>query len=232
MEYDTQDVPDIHLIKQSLYEAWNTTPSKQNFMPYNIFVLGPEDKKIKEMIYYKALVREYFTNSDRYDIDESDPVEIEKAMLKHRTTVQYINFKTAPYVIICTQRVETESNPFNQYLTDRGWNFEQADASWQKEPKAENRAKGLMFLEIGMFVQAFSNLCLMHGIDVSHTRCLPVTMNFWSEPEFSFLENPPQLIMTIGKGKVSRREFYPNATHGVDYKPDFERVVKFVGHAK
>jgi hypothetical protein len=228
MEYDTEDVPDLHLIKQSLYEAWNTTPSKQNFMPYNIFVLGPEDKKIKELIYYKALVREYFTNSDRYDIDESDPVEIEKAMLKHRTTVQYINFKTAPYIVICTQRVETKSNPFNQSLTDRGWNFEQTDASWQNDPKAKNRAQGLMFLEVGMFVQSFSNLCLMHGIDVSYTRCLPVTMDFWSEPEFSFLENPPQFIMTIGKGKVSRREFYPDANHGIDYRPDFERVVKFI----
>jgi hypothetical protein len=220
------------LIKQSLYEAWNTTPSKQNFMPYNIFVLRPEDKKIKEALYYKSLVREYFINSDRYDIDESDPVEIEKAMLKHRATVQYTNFKTAPYILICTQRVETKSNPFNQSLTDKGWNFEQTTSEWQKDPKRKNRAQGLAMIEIGMFVQSFSNLCLQHGIDVSYTRCLPTTMDFWSDPEFSFLENPPQLIVTVGFGKIYRRDYYPELTHGIDYRPDFERVVKFINETK
>jgi hypothetical protein len=228
MEYDTEDVPDIHLIKQALYESWNTTPSKQNFMPYNIFVLGPEDKKIKELIYYNALVQEYNTNHHRYDINESDPVAIEKAMIDHRVSVQYTNLKTAPYVLICTQRVETIPNPFNQYLANKGWNYEQTESSWTKDPKVKNRAYGLSFLEIGMFIHSFSNLCLMHGIDVSYTRCLPTDMDFWSNPEFNFLETPPQIIVTAGKGKQSRREHYPHANHGIDYRPDFERVVKFI----
>lgn len=232
MEYDTEDIPDIHLIKQSLYESWNTTPSKQNFMPYNIFVLGPEDKKIKELIYYNAITQEYFTNHHRYDIDESDPKAIEKAMIDHRVSVQYMNLKTAPYVLICTQRVETIPNPFNQYLANKGWNYEQTDDSWTKDTKIKNRALGLSFIEIGMFINSFSNLCLMHGIDVSYTRCLPTDMNFWSNPEFDFLKTPPHIIVTAGKGKISRREHYPHATHGIDYRPDFERVVKFVNGAK
>jgi hypothetical protein len=88
-------------------------------------------------------------------------------------------------------------------------------------------------IEIGMFTQAFSNLCLKHNIDVSHTRCLPTTMDFWTEPEFSFLENPPQLILSVGKCKLSRRDHLSGiATHANDYRPDFERIVKFVGDAK
>ena len=228
MEYDTEDVPDIRLIKQALHESWNTTPSKQNFMPYNIFVLGPEDKKIKELIYYNAVAQEYATNHHRYNIDESDTIAIEKAMIDHRISVQYANLKTAPYVLICTQRIETILNPFNQNLANRGWNYEQAESSWTKDPKLKNRAYGLSFLEIGMFVHSFSNLCLMHGIDVSYTRCLPTDMDFWSNPEFNFLETPPQLIVTAGKGKQSRREHFPDANHGIDYRPDFERVVKFI----
>lgn len=230
MEYDTEDIPDLHLIKQSLHEAWNTIPSKQNFMPYNIFVLGPgpEYKEIKDKIYYKALVNEYLSNSARYDVSIEDPKSVEKAMLMHRAPPQYINLKTAPYVLICTQRIEYEPNPHNLSFSLKGWNFEQMESEWKINPQKNNRAYSVSLIEIGMFIQSFSNLCLMHNIDISHTRCLPTNISFWSEPEFSFLENPPQLILTVGKGKTSRREYYRDISHSNDYRPDFEKVVKFV----
>jgi hypothetical protein len=234
MEYDTENLPDPFIIKQSLYEAWHTTPSKQQFMPYNIFVLGPDNKKIKELIYYKALAKEYNTNFVKYNfIDESDVISLEKALLEDRLPPLYTNLKTAPYVLICTQRVENQLSPYNQHQTNVGFNFEQADSSWQVDPKRKNRSLGLSMIEIGMFVQSFSNLCLKHGIDISHTRCLPTTMDFWADPEFSFLENPPQLILSVGKCKLSRRDHLSGiATHANDYRPDFERIVKFVGDTK
>ena len=228
MKYDTEKFPDPFIITQSLYEAWSSTPSKQQFMPYNIFVLGPEDKKIKEMIYYKALVKEYETNFPRWNVDVKDPVALEKEFLKHRSLPQYLNYKTAPYILICTQRVEDQVNPFNRMQQSKGFNFEQTTRDWQTDPKRKNRAQGLAMIEIGMFTQAFSNLCLKQNIDVSFTRCLPTTMDYWSEPEFSFLENPPQLILSAGFGTEYRRDFYPDLTHGMDYKPDFERIVKFI----
>ena len=228
MKYDTEKLPDPFIIKQSLYEAWASTPSKQQFMPYNIFVLGPNDKKVKEMIYYKALVKEYQTNFPKWDVDVSDHLAVEKAFLSHRSLPQYLNYKTAPYILICTQRVEDQINPFNKIQISNGFNFEQITREWQTDPKRKNRAQGLAMIEIGMFTQAFSNLCLKHNIDISHTRCLPTTMDFWTEPEFSFLENPPQLIMSAGFGKEYPRDFYPDLTHGMDYRPNFERIVKFI----
>jgi hypothetical protein len=228
MNYDTEKLPDPFIIKQSLYEAWSTTPSKQQFMPYNIFVLGPDDKKIKELIYYKALVNEYKTNYPRYDVDELDLVALEEIIIKQRDIPLYANLKTAPYVLICTQRVEDQLNPYVKNRTSQGFNFEQTDSAWQTDPKRKNRGSVLAMLEIGMFVQSFANLCLKHNIDISHTRCLPTTMEFWSEPEFSFLKNPPQLVMSAGFGKNYRRELYQAITHAIDYRPDFERIVKFV----
>jgi hypothetical protein len=232
MNYDTEKIPALFMIKQSLYEAWSTTPSKQQFMPYNIFVLGPDDKKIKELIYYKAVVNEYKTNSSRYDVDESDVMALEKAMTSQRDIPLYANLKTAPYVLICTQRVEDQPTPYVKHRTSLGFNFEQTDLSWQVDPKRKNRAQNTALLEIGMFVQSFANLCLKHNIDISHTRCLPTTMDFWTEPEFSFLKNPPQLIMSAGFGKDYRREMFDEITHAIDYRPDFERVVKFLGETK
>jgi hypothetical protein len=227
IEYDTERLPDSFIIKQSLHESWNTTPSKQQFMPYNIFVLGPEDKKIKELIYHKALVNEYKMNYIKHEVDESDVAALESALLNKNVKPLYSNLKTAPYILICTQRVEDQLNPWNKILTTKGWNFEQTTSEWQKDPKKQNRAIGLAMIEIGMFVHSFSNLCLKHNIDVSYIRCLPTTMDFWTEPEFNFLENPPQLIVSAGFGKTYRRDRQP-FTHGWDHKPDFERIVKFI----
>lgn len=224
MEYDVNSVVDPFIIKQALHEAWATTPSKQNMMPYNVFIIGPDNKNIRDLIYYKSVQREYKTNLTKYDgVDENDPIAVEKAFLQHRAPPQYVNLKTAPYVLLFTQRVIKKMNPWNQWLTDNwGMNFEQADAV------NKNRARSLALLEMGMFSHTFSNLCLMNNIDVSHTRCLPMEPEFWQEPEFSFLNEVPQLVMTAGVGKRFRRDWYPGLTHGVDYKPDFDEVVKFV----
>jgi hypothetical protein len=34
--------------------------------------------------------------------------------------------------------------------------------------------------------------------------------------------------MSAGFGKEYRRDFYPDLTHGMDYRPNFERIVKFI----
>lgn len=225
MEYDKDDHLDSHLVTQCLHEAWNTNPSKQNMMPFNVFVLGPDKQHIKELVYYKSVQREYKTNYVRYDgVNENDYMAIEREMLKRRSPPQYTNFKTAPYMLLFNQRVAT-LNPWNKWLVENmHMNFEQIKA----DTDGLRRGTGLSILEIGMFINTFSNLCLMHGIDISHTRCLPTEMEFWKEPEFDFLTQPPQLIMTIGKGIKTRREFYPHVSHDVDHKPNFEDIVKFI----
>lgn len=219
MEYDTQAYIDPELINEALYEAWLTTPSKQNMMPYNVFVIGPENQKIKDLLYYKSLTREYKTNHPRYDVDEKDPVALEKAMFEHRSPPQYLNFNNAPYILIFCQRVEDKLNPWNEFFANQGHNFEQTKVDDYK------RAEKLALIEMGMFSAAFSNACLKHGIDISHTRCLPTELKFWQEPEFSFIKYPPQLIMTAGKGKVYRRQYYKHCSIERDHKPDFDRVV-------
>lgn len=222
MEYDTEAKIDPDIIHIALNQAWRTTPSKQQMMPYSVFVLGPEDYEIRLKLYYKCVHREYMTNNAVYDVDENDPIAVERAMLLNRNIPQYGNLKTAPYVFLFTQRVEDKMNPWNQNLANKGWNFEQADA------KNKQRARGLALIEIGMFAQNFGNYCLQNNIDISHTRCLPTEMDFWSEPEFSFLDEPPQLIMSAGKGLRYRRQIYPFLEHANDHKPDFDRVVRYI----
>lgn len=222
VEYDTENIPDKHVITEALHEAWTTTPSKQQFMPYNVFVLGPDRQNLKEKMYYKSLVWESNINHTNYDVDMNDVLAVEKEFVKERSYPFYIAFKTAPYLLIFTQRIEDQPNPWQQWqIEELGTNFEQTDKN------TPSRAKGLSHIEIGMFSQSFANVCLMNGIDISYTKCLPGDMEYWSEPEFDFIERPPQLLMTAGYGKTTRREFH-GVKYGYDLKPDFNRIVKFI----
>ena len=44
-------VPDKKLIEKALWQAWKTTPTKNNAMPYKVFVFGPEHKKEKLLVH-------------------------------------------------------------------------------------------------------------------------------------------------------------------------------------
>ena len=49
--YKEDKIPPKELIDDLLYKAWKTTPSKNNFMPYNVNVLGPDKQEEKKKIH-------------------------------------------------------------------------------------------------------------------------------------------------------------------------------------
>ena len=53
--YDGESIPDKELIEKILWRAWKVTPSKNNFMPYHVNVLGPERASEKESIWMKSV---------------------------------------------------------------------------------------------------------------------------------------------------------------------------------
>ena len=52
LDYDTEAKIDNELIVDLLEKAWKVTPSKNNFMPYKVHVVGPEHRKLKESIFF------------------------------------------------------------------------------------------------------------------------------------------------------------------------------------
>ena len=49
--YDqSQDVPQS-IIDELLQRTWKVTPSKNNFMPYKLHVLGPQHQDLKDKVY-------------------------------------------------------------------------------------------------------------------------------------------------------------------------------------
>ena len=58
LDYETHAEIDKELIIDLLQKAWKVTPSKNNFMPYKVHVIGPERRKLKESIFLKSLKHE------------------------------------------------------------------------------------------------------------------------------------------------------------------------------
>lgn len=210
VEYDTEEKVDHSIIENVLKEAVLTTPSKQNMMPYKVHVVGPGNDKIKNALAIKAKQKEDNVN---------DPtVKNMRSVNSYQTS----NIRTAPYVFVFTQRVETNPAPWYKSLMKRGWKFEQTNT------KNPGKAERVSMIETGMFAYSISSLFLQSGLDVSYTRCFESKLKHWKEPEFNFLDMPVWLIMTVGKGKTYRRDSQPNLTFEIDHKPDWNRVVNFV----
>ena len=52
-EYHDKDIPD-EKVKELLWKAWKISPSKHNFMPYKVSVLGPNRKMEKKQIWKRT----------------------------------------------------------------------------------------------------------------------------------------------------------------------------------
>jgi len=212
-------VPNKKVILHCLDYAWRHTPSKNNFMNYNVYVLGPDQLDRKLNLYYKCLENQSRSNGNHIT-GRSALEEYESKLIENKLMPNYISIKSAPYVILYTQRTETQLNSFQKSSIEGGMIYEQ---TFPKDNYRYDNATSNATLEIGMFANNLANKFLKHNIDISYVACI---LREWNEPEWRFLDDVPLLIQCAGYGDIYRRDYVqPDA----DLKPDFNRVVKFIG---
>jgi hypothetical protein len=207
LQYDnTVDIPES-LIDSLLRKTWEVTPSKNNFMPYSVHVIGQgsENQKYKDLAYLNCLGNE--AKADNVDINN---------IIAERYTGEYLprysNILSCSYLLIFTIRVETLLSPYQQDAVNRGRNFEALD---------ESRLKKSSSFEMGLFVNAFSGMCLENQLNVSLIGCLPADLSKWKD--FPFITNQPRIIMTVGKAKSLLKQVRPD-----DLRPNYDRIVNFI----
>jgi len=148
VEWFKDDVfPEKELVESLLEKTYELVPSKQNLMPYEVLVLGPD--KIDEK-------KELFDLSKNTQSKESS------------FTNSYHNKQLlAPYVLVFTQRLAFPPNLHVQNLILKGREYQECNVHSYK------KYKNIPAIEIGMFMLTLSCLCLENNIDVSYTACLP-----------------------------------------------------------
>jgi len=210
-EFDEDyDIP-YSLVNSLLKKTWKVTPSKNNFMPYMIHVLGPAQQKYKEKVFENCL------SSEGLGDGIEDPLNT-----RYKDNLpNYGNILSCSYLLIFTLRLEDKPNPFQKAAIDDGHRYEAVD---------ENRLDLLYpsaSLEVGMFANSFSSLCLKKDIDVSFVGCFHRDLSKWSD--IPFVTRTPILLMPIGKGKVYRdKTAKQSPIERLDLKPNYERIVNFI----
>lgn len=201
--YDTEFHIDDSLVDDLLQKAWKVTPSKQNFMPYSIHVLGPSNNNYKKYIYNLCV-----SKNDEMNF-HPDPKN------------QFYNLLNCSYLLIFSPRLETELNERQKLNINKGADYEPT------YEKGLDSIKEIISLEIGLFSAAFTGLCLEHGLDTTYISCVERDLKRWKD--LPFITRPPVFLLSVGKGQIYRQDIAQREGWAhTDLKPEYEKIVKFV----
>ena len=216
-KFDTEKIPPKEQIDDLLYKAWKVTPSKNNFMPYHVNVLGPEHVSEKESIIKKCQLNKKRTNEARVPVHYSDKFPTWE---EDGTNATFLHLKTAPYVLVFTQRI-CEANKYFADCISRGDFFEQMHEEYIPEMVRTTCT------EIGWFTSNLTNLCLEQGLDTATLLCFPYYTKTWNRDweDIPWVKYPVLLLCSLGYSKQSRREFMHPVSRARDKKPEKETVV-------
>ena len=218
MAYDTEDIPEKQLIEDILWKAWKVTPSKNNFMPYHVNVLGPDKRKEKNKIWMKSYDYKKFKTSTT--IDGKLKPHVQRYIIREIGRNPYFkHIISAPYLLVFTQRV-CKPNAYHQKTVDKGDNYEQMHES-ELYTILDTTA-----LEVGMWMANLSAFALEKGLNTSVIKCYPNHEIDWSE--FPWIKHFVICIATIGKAKTLRREVMTDVEKKDDKKPEPEEIIKWI----
>lgn len=210
LEYDATANISKDTIDSILAKTWKITPSKNNFMPYSVFILGPDKQESKNEVYKLCIKNEEKVNNIS---------DIEKVRYQNFKP-QFYNVVSCSYLLIFTPRVETQPNPWQIHRMQKGDVYEQMN-----EEKMHGVTK-LSAIEIGMFINTLAYFCLEKNIDVSHTICFSDDVTDWQNISKD-IKYPPTILMSIGKG-LRYRQPVRHPLEQLDLKPNYERIVTFI----
>lgn len=211
-EYNTTATIPESIIHTLLKQTWKLTPSKNNFMPYSVHVVGGDHQKLKTDVYNLCVKNEAKAN-------EMPDIEIIKYFGNYKP--QYWNIVTCSYLLVFTPRLATEVNPWQDYCIENHKN------SYEQMNTDMNAGRNVRLIEIGMFSTIFASLCLKSNLDISHTMCFSSELEDWHNIGFSDIEYLPALLMSVGKGRKYRQPV-GNPIEKLDLKPDFTKIVNFI----
>ena len=210
LEYDSTADIEKDTIESMLQKTWKITPSKNNCMPYSIFILGPDKQKSKHDVYRLCI-----KNEER----AKNIPDIEKVRYQNFKP-QFWNVVSCSYLLIFTPRVETQPNPWQIHRMQQGNVYDQMN-----EEKMYNVA-AISAIEIGMFTNTLAYFCLEKNIDVSHTMCFSNDIKDWQNISKD-IKYTPIILMSLGKG-LRYRQPTQDPIQQLDLKPNFERIVNFI----
>ena len=218
--YDREKWPTKEEVNSVIKEAYEVTPSKQQFMPYKINIIGPGDENQSEKIkIWNKAVFNHHAIEDRAMREGKIKDSI------HLVNRNYQHIISAPYVLVFESRL-CKNNKFNQWGVDNDSHFTE-----QTIESELSQIDSLISFECGLFSQSLVGLALEKGIDVSFTSCFPKNPSRWQDT--TYVNRTPQMIVTLGYGSYYRMDFMKRTNQVQDdHKPPYEDMINWVDVTK
>jgi hypothetical protein len=206
-------VPPKDLIEDLLYKAWKVTPSKNNFMPYHVNVLGPDQKELKKEVHALSMFNKKRTN-ERANVNNI-PNFTEEGQNPNFTF-----YESVPYLLIFSQRVAEPNTYIAEAIVDMNDIYE------QMHEDMFGQIQTTTCVEIGIFKANLTAFALEQGLDTTCIKCYPAEIEAWEK--FPFLEGPVMLIVGIGYSEKSRKDIMSEEQILKDPKPEPETIIKWI----
>lgn len=216
-EYDTDNVPEKQLIEDLLWKAWKVTPSKNNFIPYNCYVLGPDKQDEKDEMWLISAV-----HKDRTDTKDSFLFHPNRSKYVKAKNPYFKHLSTAPYMLVFTQRI-CKPNKYHVISKEKNGDYFE-----QMHPNKLGTILDTTALEVGMWMANLSAFALEKGLNTSVIKCHPGPEKMASWHLFPWIKYPVVCIATIGKAKTLRREVMTEEENEGDKKPEPEEIIKWI----
>lgn len=203
------DIPPQNDIEEILSKAWKVTPSKNNFMPYQITMLGPSAKEEK-----LALLN--LCRGNKKSINEN----ANEGHTEDGDNINFLYLRDAPYTIIFSQRV-CNSSPFIQRCID--------DENNHYEQMHESELSDILrtsAVEVGLFAANLSAFALEKGIQVNYNGCFPSKVENWST--LPIIKHNPLLVGAMGYCYIPRRNSVTKHDLADDLKPNLGEMLKWI----
>lgn len=209
-------VPPKEQIESALWKAWKTTPTKNNAMPYKIFVYGPDKKEEKEKVW--KMVYKNHKVAERRAVARGQGKTTEGGF----ANPYYEHIKYNPYLLTIHAQPR-EPNEFYRKQVERGMFFDQA---W---PERVDNFIDTSAVEVGLFIQILTLYLLEYKIDLSYTSCFVRDAKQWRANGLKHVEYRPIVLMSMGYSEVFRKDVIEKygRTHE-DIKPAMSEMIEWI----
>lgn len=207
--------PPKEIIEKILWKAWKVTPSKNNFIPYNINVLGPDAVEEKEQVLNLSKLNKKRTN------ERENPNNIANYEEDgFNANFEFLN--TVPYLLVCTQRICEPNEYIRSSIVNDNNVYE------QMHERLLNDIMKTTAAEVGMFKANLSAFALEEGIDISCIACTPHRAQDWIDAGLDFVQYPVMLLIGLGYCEVARQDSMSQDSKDCDKKPDPETIIRWI----
>ena len=216
VKYIKGKIPPKQHIETALWKAWKTTPSKNNAVPYKVFVYGPKKHKEKELVH--KMVFENHKQAERNAVKRGEATRTEGGI----PNPYYEHIKYNPYLITIHSRLATP-NRFYAKKVEEGHFYDQAYENYIE------RIVDSVAAEVGIFAANLTNYLLEEDLDMSYNSCFKRNVKEWHKVGLDMIKHRPILMMTIGYAERYRiQDLKDRGIEDWDIKPPTRDIIKWI----